>query len=279
MFRVAPSVQVHLAGSDAAWRKQRFSLTDFLARQLHKDCFINPIFAIAGITLEVFRIDWLHAVDLGVGADFLGNLLWMIAEKMPAPNQEARVDLLWKEITQFYARYRIKNRIKKFSKNTLRPYAKQPPKLHASASNCRALIYFGHLAAQRFLSDAVPTESAAKTAAYHLNLCYSTLKSASQFNRDTLFHSSQAFVLQYAALMEVSDGIAWRIKPKAHMFLELCAEGSQPNLFWTYRDEDYGGTVAKTCRMRGMWKKVSCFACHALDLFHIDNKFPRIVSL
>ena len=81
VFRVVLSLLVHLAGSDEDWRKQRFSLTDFLARQLRKDCFINPIFAIAGITLEVFRIDWLHAVDLGVGADFLGNLFWMIAEK------------------------------------------------------------------------------------------------------------------------------------------------------------------------------------------------------
>ena len=81
VFRVAPSVQVHVAGSDADWRKERFSLTDFLARQLRKGCFINHFFGLAGIALEIFRIDWLHAVDLGVGADFLGNLLWMIAEK------------------------------------------------------------------------------------------------------------------------------------------------------------------------------------------------------
>ena len=147
---------------------------------------INPIFRVAGITLEIFRIDWLHAVDLGVGADFLGNLLWMIAEKMAAPNQQARVNLLWKEITQFYEVYSVSDRIKKFSKNTIRPDAKKPPKLHTSASNCKALIYFGHLAAQRFLSDAVPAELAAKTTAYHLNLCYSTLKVPSEFNRDTL---------------------------------------------------------------------------------------------
>ena len=267
-------VKVHRAESDAPWRSQRFTLKDFLERLLRKGCTINPIFFVFGIALKIFRIDWLHAVDLGVSADFLGSLLWMIAEKMPAPNQESRVKLLWKEINEFYVNYGIKDRLKKFTKNTIRPEASQPPKLHASASQCRALVYFGHLAAQKFLSDTEPDEYAAKTAAYHLNVCYSTLKTP---NKDALFKSSQAFVLQYAALFATSNGIAWRIKPKAHMFLELCAEGSRPELTWTYRDEDYGGTIAKTCKMRGRWKKVKCFSTHALDLFHIDNEFPRVV--
>jgi hypothetical protein len=268
-------VKVHRAESDAAWRQTRFSLADFLERQVRKGCLINPIFAVFGMCLKIFRIDWLHAVDLGVAADFLGNLLWLIAEKMLAPNQDARVQLLWEEINTFYRNYGIQDRIKKFTKNTIRPDAHTPPKLHCSAAQCRALVHFGTLAARRFLSDSVPAEYAAKTAAYHLNVCYSTLKNP---NSDALSSSSQAFVLQYAALMAISDGIAWRIKPKAHMFLELCAEGSQPQLTWTYRDEDYGGSIAKTCKMRGMWKKVSCFAAHALDLFHIDNEFPRVAS-
>jgi hypothetical protein len=263
-----------MAESSAPWRKTKFTLEDFLERQVRKGCLINTIFAIFGMNLKIFRIDWLHAVDLGVGADFLGNLLWLIAEKMPAPTQDARVKLLNDEVQQYYRNYGIQDKVKKFTKNTIRPEASVPPKLHSSAAQCRALIYFGHLASQRFLSDDIPVEYAAKTAAYHLNVCYSTLKNA---NSDALFLSSQAFMLQYAALQSVSNGIAWRIKPKAHMFLELCSEGSQPELTWTYRDEDYGGTIARSCKMRGMWKKVSCFAAHALDLFHIDNLFPRIV--
>ena len=67
--------QVHRAESDARWRRERFSLVEFLERQMRKGIAINPIFSVAGIILEIFRIDWLHAVDLGVAADFLGNLL------------------------------------------------------------------------------------------------------------------------------------------------------------------------------------------------------------
>ena len=94
---------------------------------MRKGCTINPIFAVSGITLEIFRIDWLHAVDLGVGADFLGNLLWMIAEKMPAPNQDSRVKLLQTEVNNYYAAHGIKDQIKKITKNTIRPDAKDPP--------------------------------------------------------------------------------------------------------------------------------------------------------
>ena len=105
--------EVHRAESSAPWRSRRFTLTDFLERQMRKGCTINPIFAVSGITLEIFRIDWLHAVDLGVGADFLGNLLWMIAEKMPAPNQDSRVKLLQTEVNKYYAAHCIKDQSKK----------------------------------------------------------------------------------------------------------------------------------------------------------------------
>eukprot|EP00959_Pyramimonas_sp_CCMP1952_P242034 5059480-Pyramimonas_sp.AAC.1 len=36
----------------------------------------------------------------------------------------------------------------------------------------------------------------------------------------------------------------FRIKPKLHVFLELCSSGGQPSKHWNYRDEDFGGSVA-----------------------------------
>ena len=43
----------------------------------------------------------------------------------------------------------------------------------------------------------------------------------------------------------------FRVKPKMHLFLELCISGSKPSLSWTYRDEDFGGTAAQLSRRRG----------------------------
>ena len=62
------------------------------------------------------------------------------------------------------------------------------------------------------------------------------------------------FALQYVSVRNAHadvDPTAWRVKPKLHMFLELCSEGSHPAKFWNYRDEDWGGSVARMARGRG----------------------------
>ena len=51
------------------------------------------------------------------------------------------------------------------------------------------------------------------------------------------------------------DTLSWRIKPKMHVFQELveyqCQSGASPSDFWTYKDEDWGGCVAKMGARRG----------------------------
>ena len=34
---------------------------------------ICPLLSVPGVKNTLFKVDWLHAVDSGVGADFLGN--------------------------------------------------------------------------------------------------------------------------------------------------------------------------------------------------------------
>ena len=114
-------------------------------------------------------------------------------------------------------------------------------------------------------------------AAHHLNQCYQSLSKDSVFSKEVLESSSILFAQQYVALSEKSNGVDWRVKPKMHMFLELCAEGSRPNLFWTYRDEDYGGSIAQLCRMRGRWKKCSLYTSRCLALWRIQNPIPRLL--
>ena len=66
--------------------------------------------------------------------------------------------------------------------------------------------------------------------------------------------------------------------PKMHLFLELCSAGTEPQKFWNYRDEDFGGSIARQSRMKGSWKKMSAFCKHGLDMFKMKNKAPRIVD-
>ena len=120
---------------------------------------------------------------------------------------------------------------------------------------------------------------AMKQAAKDLLNCYNSLHDSNHaFSHNALYDSSKKFALQYGALHKAfGDGVAWRPMPKMHMFLELCAADTEPQKFWNYRDEDFGGSVSRQARMKGRWKNLTCYSRHALDFFRMKNPAPRIV--
>ena len=173
---------------------------------------------------------------------------------------EERVAHLATHMHNYYENYHVQDRLKELNLKTFRTQAGVPPKLKCSAAECRGLIYFGKLMSDTFLNDGNPVEQAAKVAANSLFLCYQCLSSTSVFNGDVFLAQSIAFAEQYYALyLARNNGVSWRVKPKMHLFLELCQENTQPNLFWTYKDEDFGGYVAKSVKLRGRYKNVFFF--------------------
>ena len=64
---------------EASWRSQRKTLW----RHFEEAKFISPLFSIPGVNLDTFVIDWLHCMDLGMGAEFAGNLLYHVLPKFP----------------------------------------------------------------------------------------------------------------------------------------------------------------------------------------------------
>ena len=271
-------LKVHEADDDAEWRMKnnRYSTPDFLAFLLEHGKGVSPIFSVYGVFTYLFRIDWLHAVDIGVGADFLGNLFKLLEKKMPGRNKTVRRQKLWQEVQEYYNTHDVEDRVKSLDYGSKK---KVPPKLRCHAAGTRALIRFGHEMAQKYLSDGDPIEHGAKLAAMHLWQCYQSLSQTGViYKREVFYQSSKAFALQYHALfLAVGNNVSWRVKPKMHLFLELCCEDTEPNLFWCYRDEDFGGSVAKQAKMRGMWKKLSAVSLHGLNMFCMKNDPPRLV--
>ena len=51
------------------------------------------------------------------------------------------------------------------------------------------------------------------------------------------------------------DDKSWRMKPKVHLFQELCEYKAgifgSPELFWTYQDESFCSFLAKCAKRRG----------------------------
>ena len=238
---------------------------------------MSPLFKIPWVTVDIFRVDWLHCADQGISADFLGNLFMILLNKLPGRNQKERTRELWLRIVAFYDTNGVEARLTGLVHTMIKQDSKKP-KLRCSAAQCRALVPFAQQCAEELLSDAQPLEQAAKVAAKELNECYRCLGSDCMFHADLLKDHSIRFALQYVALHDAySDDVRFALKPKLHMFLELCSEGSRPACFWTYRDEDYGGTVAKLSRRRGGLLSVPAFSEGFLSRFKIYQPMIRMV--
>ena len=88
--------------------------------------------------------------------------------------------------------------------------------------------------------------------AQHLNACYEN-RSPAKFQAEHLKINCRKFCTLLVALeSSVNDSTKWHVKPKLHMFQELCETmDSCPSLTWTYRDEDAGGGIMQVGRRRG----------------------------
>lgn len=242
---------------------------------------MSPLFSVFGVFNTLFKCDWLHCADHGVAADFLGNeFAYLVDHKMPGSSKLERCQALGAHMKAFYKANAVEDTLKEFLPKTYAPEkATRPPRLKGNAASTRALVKFGDLMATQFLSDEDATELAIKTAAHHLQNCYNSLHMRNAaLSHTALYNSSKIFAIQYGALWAAhGHGASWRPMPKMHLFLELCSVGTEPQKFWNYRDEDFGGTVARQNRMKGMWKKMAAFCKHGLDMFKMKSSAPRIV--
>ena len=235
---------------DSRWRNARLGTCDLMRLIVSNGKHLSPIWTIPWLTNEIFRIDWLHAADQGVAADWMGNVFKFLVRRSPGANLKAKHIHLWNRVLEFYDDKHVHDRLNALTPTMIQAKGK-PPKLRCSAAQCRALIPFAY-EQTRGLSDVDATEQAIKVGTLHLWRCYEALSSKSIFSKDILLESSVKFALQYVALSTIDENTSdWRVKPKLHMFLEVCSDGSLPSMFWCYRDEDYGGSVARLARRRG----------------------------
>jgi len=136
---------------------------------------LSPLMGAPFVTTQIFSIDWLHAVDLGVAADFLGGLFaTLVHGSLPGASRKARCAQLWALVQEFYKAQKVEDRLHgALALNAARAqwlFAK----LRCSAAQCRALVPFAQAAAATWLGQG-PMESTIKAAASHLAECYQAL--------------------------------------------------------------------------------------------------------
>lgn len=261
-------------GPAARWRQQRKDHWGVVTAVLESGASLSPLFSVPWFTKDAFRIDWLHAVDLGVAADFAGNLFQALLESgaVPGATKIERCTSLWREVQQFYAAANVQDKLQNLTPGMICA-PRMSPKLRASAAQMRALVPFCKQLAEKYCTG-TPMSQAMKAAAWNLWRCYEALSSRSA--GEELVVCSRRFAAQFVALEQISPPRRWRVKPKLHLFLELALEGSNPSLCWTYRDEDFGGTCARISRRRGGLLKARATSTTLLQRFLIKQPPIRL---
>ena len=269
--------QITDVGSNASWRRTRTAHWELIAKIRANGAKLSPLLQAPWVTNEIFRVDWLHAADQGVTADWLGHVFKLLLTKLPGNTLNERTSALWSQIRAFYEAGAVQDRLQNLQ-YTMIQQPQKAAKLRASGAQVRALVPFAAEAANRLLNTGGLVDEAARAGTNHLAKCYGALSNDSIHAVDTLKESSMRFALQYVSLRNAhaDDPKAWRIKPKLHMFLELCSEGSHPAKFWNYRDEDWGGSVARMARRRGGELHALTFSTNVLSRFKVQQPVIRM---
>jgi hypothetical protein len=217
-------------------------------------------------------VDWLHTVDLGVGADCLGNLFVESLQFMPGASKKEKVLSLWGRIRSFYKECAPASQLQTLTPEMLQ-MAGRPPKLRAKAAECRYLLPFGAALAKQFAGESPHCSTVYQL--FQNLLTLATLLPQETWDAAKAKAACQSFCRLYGELekeaLENGNTLAWRIKPKLHLLVELvefqCVEGDSPSTFWTYMDESWGSTLATAGSRRGGAKWAHSTALNVIQRF------------
>ena len=160
----------------------------------------------------------------------------------------------------------------------MKRFKRNPPSLKAQAGTVRKLVPFFHEFVQSWSAGTVSEEFlAGKAAMEALNESYKCLSSTSGLPLTHLQEQSAKFGLQVSALHKL-DPEKYALKPKLHLFLELCSLGVRPSQTWNYREEDFGGPLARMSHRAGGKETPLAMSRTCLNRFCIRAPPPSFVS-
>ena len=245
---------------------------------------VTPLLECPWVTKDIIRPDWLHCADLGVTPKFIGNV-FLDAVASPhyfeGSTQKARVKSLWRDIQKEYLEHNIEDRLSTLTLKKIRP-DKKGPHLSGTAACIRALVPYTRKLAARMASIVdSPVNRCIAQAALRLKLCYDGLSSTTAFNEQLMKDNGKQFLLQYGALRKLvrqtsAKSKRYHIVPKFHLFLHLIEAEGNPALRWTYRDEAFGGTLARMARRRAGKNTAQGMSTRVLNNFRIKEPLCRV---
>ena len=265
--------------SAAGWRQEPLSHSDVLHRMIVNRRKVCPLLEAPFVKSRIFRMDWLHVCDIGITQDFLGNLLHEMLPLFNGNNKHDRCATVYAEIEAQYDLLGTEDRLDCLLP-TMFEHKDGPYKLRCSAAKARALVPILWTLAEEVLDLRIPKFAAMRQAAYHLDQVYRALASDHPSPGATMKEHGLKFAVQYVALHDFcnpTNTYSWRIKPKLHLFLHIVSDGTVPSRTWTYRDEDFGGSVARMARRRGNLLDCRSTSMNVLSRFKMLNPCVRLM--
>ena len=210
----------------------------------------TPLFNAPGVRSSIFRLDGLHVADLGVSADWLGGLFTFLAElKFPGRSFAAKLSGLWQRIQQLYRVHPPAARLDQLTDKMLNR-GSPSTKLRCYGMEVRCLIPVAKDPAQEYLREADLVEQAIRQGTLELSACNDCLSRSAPGGE--LATRSRKFATLLVSLEVHLPGV-FRVKPKLHFFQEMYEQDlpGRPSSDWTYREEEFGGSVARLGMRRG----------------------------
>jgi hypothetical protein len=242
----------------APWRTSRLTQAEFFSKLRTLGIKPSTLFSCPALDIQDIVLDWLHIVDLGVAQDLLGSFFKeLVLEGLAGNNKEKRLALLWTAIRDYYRKAKPTSRLGAL---TLEMFEKSgtSSKLRAKGGETRGLLPFAAEFSKEVAEYHQTTHWKTVAAVFDLLFKCAQLCSARPFDQDSLKDHCRKLCLLWSGLereAQASGSKEWNMKPKAHMFQELCEFVSQdmgtPEHFWTYKDESWCGIIAKSAKKRG----------------------------
>jgi hypothetical protein len=114
-------------------------------------------------------------------------------------------------------------------------------------------VHFLPIICKRFFASGSDRDLTIQALADSLADCYRFAeKPGPELSRASRRFANAYSALEASELQKNAASAHWRIKPKLHLFQELCEFGKRsPRLFWCYMDETFGNVCAKLAVRRG----------------------------
>ena len=226
-------------------------------------------------TQDVCRVDWMHVMDLGVSADFLGGLFLFVLHRLPGANKAQRLQALRDMLDASYARVQPDARIDAITESMLKGSSGHG-KLKGHATEVRCMVPVGVDVARQALDPADPVQMTILAAMDLLHDCYQGLSRGEPEARAARPEKSRRFCALFIALSVQTE--EFHVRPKLHLMQELLEmdPSSDPVASWTYRDEDYGGSAVSLFRPRGGARSAATAGMHVLLKFCARHRVPSL---